>query len=47
MESITPIAKLKTSNLRLNLFDHSYAYILVTGTITVAEVAAGGGDNNI
>ena len=47
MESITPIAKLKTSNLRLNLFDYSYAYILVTGTITVAEVAAGGRDNNI
>ena len=47
VESITAIAKLKTSNLRLNLCDYSNAYILVTGTITVAEVAAGGGDNNI
>ena len=37
----------KTLNLRLNLCDYCYAYILVTGTITVAEVAAGGGDDNI
>ena len=39
--------KLKTSMLRTSLFDYSYAYILVSGTLTSAEIAAGGGNNNI
>ena len=39
--------KLKTSMLRTRLFDYSYAYILVSGTLTSAEIAAGGGNNNI
>ena len=36
-----------TSMLMSNLCDYSDAYILVSGTITVAELAAGGGNNNI
>ena len=39
--------KLKTSMLRSSLCDYSDAYILVSGTITVAEVAAGGGNDGI
>ena len=39
--------KFKTSMLRSSLCDYSDAYILVSGTITVAEVAAGGGSNDI
>ena len=39
--------KFKTSILRSNLCDYSDAYILVSGTITVAEVATGGGNNGI
>ena len=33
--------------LRSSLCDYSDAHILVSGTITVAEVAAGGENNNI
>ena len=33
--------------LRSRLCDYSDAYILVSGTITVAELAAGGGNNGI
>ena len=39
--------KFKTSILRSSLCDYSHAYILVSGTITVAQVAAGGGNSNI
>ena len=39
--------KFKTSMLRSSLCDYSDAYILVSGTITVAVLAAGGGNNNI
>ena len=39
--------KLKTSMLRSSLCDYSDAYILVSGTITIAVSAAGGGNNNI
>ena len=37
----------KTSILKSILYDYSDAYIRVIGTITVAEVAAGEGNNNI
>ena len=33
--------------LSLSLCDYSDVYILVSGTIAVAELAAGGGNNNI
>ena len=33
--------------LRSNLCDYSDAYMLVSGTTTVAALAAGGGKNNI
>ena len=33
--------------LKSSLCNYSDAYILVSGTITVAELAAGGGNNNI
>ena len=33
--------------LRSSLWDYSDAFILVSGTITVAALAAGGGNNNI
>ena len=39
--------KFKTSMLRLSLCDYSDAYIIVSGTITVAELLAGGGNNSI
>ena len=39
--------KFKTSMLRSSLCEYSDAYILVSGTITVAELAAGGGNQNI
>ena len=39
--------KLKNSMLKKSLCDYSDAYILLSGTITVAQVAAGGGNNNI
>ena len=39
--------KFKTSILKSILCDYSDAYIVVIGTITVAEVAAGEGNNNI
>ena len=39
--------KFKTSILRANLCDYSDAYIFSKGTITVAEVAAGGGNNSV
>ena len=38
--------KFKTSMFRLSVCDYSDAYILVSGTITVAEVGAGRGNNN-
>ena len=38
--------KFKTSMFRLSVCDYSDAYILVSGTITVAEVVAGRGNNN-
>ena len=39
--------KFKTSMLRSNFCDCSDAYIVVSGTITVATLAEGGGNNNI
>ena len=39
--------KFKISMLRSSLCDYSDAHILVRGTITEAEVAVGGGNNNI
>ena len=39
--------KLKNSMLKSGLCDYSDLYILVSGTITVAEVAAVGGNNNV
>ena len=39
--------KCKTSVIKSSLYDYIDAYMLVSGTITVAEVAAGGGNNNI
>ena len=39
--------RFKTSILRSSLCDYSDAYILVSGTITVAEVAVGGGNTNV
>ena len=39
--------KFKTSVLKPSLCDYSDAYIFVSGTITVAELAAGRGINNI
>ena len=39
--------KFKTSTLRSSLHDYIDAYIIVIGTITVAEVAEGGGNNGI
>ena len=35
------------STLKSNLCHYSDAYILVTGTVTVAEVATEGGNNGI
>ena len=40
----TPTVRL---NLKSNLYGYSDAYILLSGTITIAELAAGGGNNNI
>ena len=39
--------KFRPSVLRSSLCNYSDAYILVSGTITVAEVAAVGGNNGI
>ena len=39
--------KFRTSILRSSLFDYFDAYVLVSGTKAVAEVAAGRGNNNI
>ena len=39
--------KCKTSVIKSSLYDYIDACMLVSGTITVAEVAAGGGNNNI
>ena len=39
--------KFKTSMLRSSFCDYSGAYILVSGTITVVALEAGGGNNNI
>ena len=39
--------KFTTSMVRSSLCDYSDAYIIVSGTITVAEVAGGGGNNNV
>ena len=39
--------KFKTSMLRSRFCDYSDAYILVSGTITVAEVVPDGGNNGI
>ena len=39
--------KSKTSVIKSSLCDYIDAYILVSGTITVAEVVTGGGNNNI
>ena len=49
VEHITPIVKLnlKTSMLRSSLCDYSDAHMLVSGTIAVAALAAGGGNNGI
>ena len=37
----------KTSMLKSSLCDYSDAYILLSGTITVSALAAGGGNNGI
>ena len=49
VESIALIVrfKFKTSMLKSSLCDYSGAYILVNGTVTVAELAAGRGNINI
>ena len=39
--------KYKTSMLKSSLCDYSDTYMLVSGTTTVAALAAGGGKNNI
>ena len=39
--------KFKTSMLRSSLCDYSDAYIVASGTITIAALAAGGGNNNM
>ena len=39
--------RFKTPMLRSNLCDYSYAYILVKGTITVTDLGANNGANNI
>ena len=39
--------KSKNSMLRSSLCNYSHAYILASGTITIAKVAAGGWNNNI
>ena len=39
--------KIKTSMLKSSICDYSDAFILASRTITVAELATGGGDNNI
>ena len=39
--------KFKTSMLRSSLCDYSDTYIIVSGTVTVAALAAGRGNNNI
>ena len=39
--------KIKTSMLKSGICDYSDAFILVSRTITVAELATGRGDNNI
>ena len=39
--------KFKTSMLRSSLCDYSDAYILMSGIITVAALAAGRGNNNL
>ena len=39
--------KFKTSMLKSSLCDYNDAYILVSGTITVAALAAGGENNNV
>ena len=39
--------KFKSSMYKSSLCDYSDAYILVSGTITLAEIAAGGGNNDI
>ena len=41
------LIKFKTSMLRSSFCDYSDAYILVSRTITVAELVTGGGDNRI
>ena len=47
MNHVERITQIVTLNLRSSLCDYSDAYILVSGTITVAEVAAGRGNNGI
>ena len=37
----------KTSMLKPSLYNYSNAYILLSGTKTVAELVAGGGNSNI
>ena len=45
-ENISNYIKFKTSMIRRNLCDHSDAYILVKGTITVPNIAAQGAASN-
>ena len=47
MEGITLIVELNSFNVSSSLCDYSDVYILVIGTITVAALAASGGNNNI
>ena len=44
VEHTTPAVKW---NLKSSLYGYSDAYILLSGTITIAELAAGGRNNNI
>ena len=39
--------KFKTSKLRSSLCDYSHAYILVSGTLTIADLAAGKENKNL
>ena len=48
VEFITPIVKLNLKlQFKVRFIGYGDAYILVSGTITVAEVSAGGGSNGI
>ena len=48
MEHLTPVVRLSLRLIkRSSLCDYNDAYILISGTITVAALAAGRGNNNM